>query len=167
MAAHTFNALGIFGRLSAEQEVYFLSLQAKYAPLSKTSEAFGVFPHLTVVAGFNVPDSGLEVYTEVLEKLTACIPLVFNIAGVQVIDQNIALSFDIDQTQQARKLAASLPPDQVIATDYFTVVREVPKTSREELLGILSGIRSLTITDFKLCADRVDNAHILQASSQS
>jgi hypothetical protein len=71
-----------------------------------------------------------------LQKLTACIPLVLNIAGVRVIDQNIALSFDIDQTHQARKLADGLLPDQVIATDYLTVVREAPKASREELVGI-------------------------------
>lgn len=165
MTLATFNALGIFGRLSSEQEAYFLSLQRKYAPLNQASDAFGVFPHLTVVVGYKVPSSNLESYTEVLEKLTVCLPLTLDVTGVRVVDQSIALSFDVDQTKQIRKLAGSSLPDQVITTDYFTVVREAPKASHKELVRILSNIQSLTFTDFKLCADQVDDVHILKAFS--
>lgn len=167
MTLRTFNALGIFGRLDATQEAYFLSLQKKYHPLAEDSEALGVFPHLTLVASYKVPDANLQLYIELLKRLQAQLPLKIRVSGIRVVDrQNIALSFDTSQTQSIRELAQSVLPKHVIETNYFTVLREVPEELQQRRVDSLENVKSLTFTGFDLCDNRVDEEHTLYSSSE-
>lgn len=167
MSSQIFNALGIFGRLDSSQEAYFLSLQKKYHQLPEGSEAFGVFPHLTLVASYRVPDVNLPLYVELLKDLYAQLPLSISISGVRVVDgRDVALSFNASQTRPIRELAEGTLPRQVIETDYFTAMREVPVELQQRVVDSLESMKSLTFTDFDLCDSRVDEEHILYSSSE-
>lgn len=162
-----FNALGIFGRLDAAQEAHFLALQERYHPLAENSEAFGVFPHLTLVASYKVPSANLPLYMELLERLYAQLPLGIRVTAIRIIDKrNIALSFDANQTQSIRELAENALPKQVIETDYFIVMREIPEELQQRAVDSLEDMKLLTFTDFDLCDSKVDEEHVLYSSSR-
>jgi hypothetical protein len=119
------------------------------------------------VAGFEVPAAKLSIYAELLKKLQEQLPVTVTTNGVQTVNgHDIALSFDNAQTLKLRELASSKLPQQVVETGYFTVVREVHEKFHRELLAELQDVNSLTFTDFTLCANRVDDSHVLHTSSE-
>lgn len=167
MSSNIINALGIFGRLEPLQEAYFKNLQQEYYNLDKSSGIVSVFPHLTLVASYEVSEDKLSLYLGLLKKLKAQLPLTISIGGTKIVDgRNVALTFDVSQTRVIRELATSLLPQQVIVTNYFTVMREVPEKLQPAVVKSLSKTKSLTLADFKLCANQVDDAHILHSSSE-
>ena len=48
LSSNTIKALGIFGRLTKEQEEYFDALEKKYSNKSKRPNGYDVFRHLTL-----------------------------------------------------------------------------------------------------------------------
>jgi len=135
-SSSTFNALGIFGRLEPSQEQYFRHIQNKHYLLPEDADEFGVFPHLTVA-----------------------------VAGTKVIDgQDIAFTFDINQTLKIRNIAAEIFPHGAIITDYCIIMRHAPRHTHNQIIRELADIKELSFTDFKLCANRVDESGILYSS---
>src|SRR5580693_6090504 len=113
-------ALGVFGRLIPDQEKYLQNLQSKYYQLSKDADAFGIFPHLTLIAAYDVPSSALAPYLDLLNELNTQLPLIIQVSNAHLIDeQNIAFGFDIGQTQEIRDIASNFFPEQAVCTDYF------------------------------------------------
>ena len=165
MPSPTYNALGVFGRLDPVQEAGLVALQKKYHELPKESEAYGVFPHLTLSVSYKVPVDNLTTYTELLKQLRLLLPLVIKVSGVRVVNGgDIALAFDITQTKRVREMTSSLLPKSVIKTDYFTVVREMPRRHHDDVVQALADTKTLVFTNFNLCANLVNDAHIIHSS---
>ena len=62
VASNTINALGIFGRLEAEQEKYFHDLERKYSLFPENEESVGIFSHLSLVINKGVPVGEMEAW---------------------------------------------------------------------------------------------------------
>ena len=167
MSTEFFNALGIFGRLEAMQEAYFASLQQKHYELPQNSEALNTIPHLSLVVSYKVSHDDVAPYVSLLKQLRTRLPLTVRINGTRIVNgHNIAVTFSIDQTEAVRALAGSMHLQEIIETDYLIVMREAPEAAQHSILEALKSTKTLTISDFMLCADRIDSTHILHSSSE-
>jgi len=164
-SSNTINALGIFGRLEAKQEEYFLDLSKKYSQYPKNNEAIGIFNHLSLVVNYDVEIGRVSLYIDLLRKLESFLPYKIRVTGPIIIDgKHLALSFDIKQTQKIRDLAKKISLGHVVETYYTKVVWYVPKKKQQEVADMLKSIKEMTFYDFKLCANRQEDKSTLYSS---
>jgi hypothetical protein len=163
--SNTINTLGIFGRLEPDQEKYFKVIQDKLGEIPENHEANGIFNHLSLVIDNNVPVNNLPTYLDLLRELRLFLPLTIDVSRVIIKDdKHLALSFDPDITKPLRSLASKFIPDHIIETYYTKVVWFVPQKNIEPAIKILEKTNQLVFTDFKLCANRQDDAHTIYSS---
>lgn len=165
-SSNTINALGIFGRLEPSQEKYFKELSGKYSKYPKDDDSIGIFNHLSLVINKNVPVGQTQNYLDLLRELKPYLPFKIKTPGVIVKDEkHIALSFDTVQTQAIRGLASKFVPEGVVTTYYTKVVWFVPKENQEKVIEILRETKEMTFYDFKLVANRQDEANTLYSTN--
>lgn len=161
------NALGIFGRLEPKQEDYFKQLQEKYSQFPNDDDTADIFRHLTLVLNYQVPIGKLSEYLDLLRILKPHLPLRLNVSEVIVVnDQDIALAFEIQQTQFIRDIANKFLSDGIINTQYTKVVRFVPKQYQEEVVKILKETEEMCFNDFVLYANTIDDAGTIYSSNR-
>ncbi|MBF0102735.1 MAG: hypothetical protein HQK77_17680 [Desulfobacterales bacterium] len=165
-SSNTINALGIFGRLESSQERYFKELSDKYSKFPENDDAIGIFNHLSLVINKNIQVGKIQSYLDVLRELKPYLP--FKIKTSDVIikdDKHLALSFDTAQTQVIRDLASNFISEGVVTTYYTKVVWFVPKENQEKVIEILKETKEMIFYDFKLVANRQDDANTIYSSN--
>lgn len=164
--SNTINALGIFGRLDPIQEKYFQEISDEYSQFPKGDDSVGIFNHLSLVINNSVPIGKVSDYLDLLKKLKQYLPLKIKTSDVIVIDdKHVALSFDISQTQVIRDLASRFFSEGIINTNYTKVVWSVSKENQAKVIEKLKEIKEMIFYDFKLVANRQDEANTLYSSN--
>lgn len=73
--SNTINALGIFGRLSKEQEDFFDSLEKKYSKKPDSSLGYDIFRHLTLTFIHDATISDVREELNLLHDLKKFLPV--------------------------------------------------------------------------------------------
>ena len=165
--SNTINALGIFGRLTAEQEQAFARLEERYSKKLADDELNGFFPHLSVVIKRDVPVNEVASYLDLLGELKRFLPFRIPVSDVLIIeDKHLALSFAIEETEEIRKVAGKFFTEGVIPTFYIKVVWFVPKENQEAVKQELEKVKEIIFHDFILVANKQDDEHTLYSSNR-
>ena len=164
--SNTINALGIFGRHDPELEKYFKSLSEKYSKYPDNDDAIGIFNHLSLVIGRDVPVGKMPLYIDLLRELKPFLPLKIAVTGIVIKDgKHIALSFDPNQIKEIRETASMFLSDVVVKAYYQKVVWFVPEEKQEEVINIIKKVKEMTYYDFILVANRQDDANTIYSSN--
>lgn len=75
LSSNTIKALGIFGRLSKEQEDYFDALEAKYSHKPDLNLGYDIFKHLTLTFIHDASVSDIRKELDLLYDLKRFLPL--------------------------------------------------------------------------------------------
>jgi len=165
--SNTVNALGIFGRMTQELENHFGNLSKQYSKYPENDDAIGIFNHLSLVIGRDVPVGEMPKYLDLLKELKPHLPFRLKTNGIIVIDEkHLALSFDTEQTQQIRDLALKYFPKFVVTTHYTKSVWYVPEERQGEVREQLRKIDEMIFGDFILVANRQDDANTVYSSNR-
>lgn len=165
--SNTINALGIFGRHEPKLEKYFQDLSEKYSKYPENDDAIGIFNHLSIVIGQNVPVGELPKYIDLLRGLKPFLPFKLDVTSIIVKDgKHVALSFDPEQVREVRDIASKLLSEVVVKAYYQKVVWFVPKEKQDEVKEILKEVKEMIYYDFILVANRQDDAHTIYSSNR-
>ena len=85
LSSNTIKALGIFGRLSPEQEAFFDALETKYS--HKPSSGYDVFRHLTLTFINDASVSDVRDQLQLLRDLKQFLPVTLQVKKVFVKDE--------------------------------------------------------------------------------
>src|SRR5258708_138696 len=86
LSSNTIKALGIFGRLSKEQEEYFDTLEAKYSK-KPNSDVYNIFRHLTLTFIHDASTSDVREELDLLHDLKRFLPLKLHVRKAFVKDE--------------------------------------------------------------------------------
>lgn len=170
--SNTINALGIFGRLTPEQEKHFRELENKYSKRPENDDANGIFNHLSLVINNDVPVGNIPNYIDLLKALKPFLPFTLKVSDVIIKDdKHLALSFDTQQTLAIRDIASKYMKGMVtthgVVTTYYTkVVWFVPKENQEEAIKELKTVKEMVFYDFFLVANRQNDENTLYTSNR-
>lgn len=170
LSSNTIKALGIFGRLSKEQEEFFDNLEKKYS--KKPSHGYDVFRHLTLTFINDAKVSDIKKELDLLRELKRFLPVKLQMKKVFVKDEvtmpgseHIAIEFGLEQTKELVAFVRSRAGDCTVATPYTKVVWFVPKNHQKAVMNELSSFKELNFTDFYLVSNKQDNANTIYTSS--
>lgn len=168
LASNTIKALGIFGRLSKEQEDYFDSLEAKYSDRPDPSLGYDVFRHLTLTFIHNASVTDVRHELDLLHDLNRFLPVKLQAKRAFVKDevtmsgaQHIAIEFGLEQTETLVEFVRSRAGDTTVATPYTKVVWFVPKAHQLACIKELESFEELIFTDFYLVSNKHDDANTI------
>lgn len=172
LSSNTIKALGIFGRLSLDQEAYFDSLEKKYSKKPDSSKGYDVFRHLTLTFIHDATISDVREQLDLLHDLKQFLPVKLKINKAFVKDevtmpgaQHIAVEFGLEQTKELVSFVKNRAGDNTVATPYTKVVWFVPKDNQQKVIDELSGLKELIFTDFYLVSNKQDEANTIYTTS--
>ena len=173
LASNTIKALGIFGRLSREQEKYFDALEAKYSK-KPDSDVYKIFRHLTLTFINNASVSDVREELDLLSDLRQFLPLKLRVKKAFVKDEvtmpgaeHIAIEFGLEQTKELVELVRSRAgSNNTVATPYTKVVWFVPKDHQQAVIDELSNFKELVFTDFYLVSNKQDDANTIYTTNR-
>lgn len=160
LSSNTIKVIGIFGRLSSEQESIFDALEEKYSQKPKGQE-YDIFRHLTLsfISDATVSDVAEEL--ELLKNLKQFLPLKLKVNELFVKDEeflpgaeHIAINFGIEQTTELVDFVKSKAGFKAVATWYIKVVWFVPKENQKAVIEALSDLKEIEFTDFYLVSNK-------------
>ncbi len=167
LSSNTIKVLGIFGRLSPEQEAYFDALEAKYSK-KPVQPGYDIFRHLTLTFIPNAPVSAIREQLELLRDMKPFLPVKLNVQKVFVKDEeslpgaeHIAIEFGLEQTKELVEFIQSRVGDVAVATWYTKVVWFVTKENQQKVIDELSVFKALEFTDFHLVTNKQDDKNTL------
>ncbi len=171
--SNTINALGIFGRLSREQEKYFDFLEKKYSKKPDPSLSYDIFRHLTLTFIHDATITDLREELDLLCDLKKFLPVKLKAIKPFVKDEvtmpgaeHIAIEFGLEQTKKLVEFIRKRAGDKnTIATWYTKVVWFVPKENQQAVMDELSNSNELTFTDFYLVANKQNDANTIYTSN--
>jgi len=173
ISSNTIKALGIFGRLSKEQEEYFDSLEKKYSQKPDSDKGYDVFRHLTLTFIQDASVHDIQSQLDLLHDLKRFLPVKLNVKRVFVKDEvnmpgveHIALEFGIEQTKELVEFVRARLGDNTVATPYTKVVWFVPKENQQAVLDELSEFKELVFTDFYLVSNKQDDANTIYTTNR-
>lgn len=165
--------LGIFGRLSPEQESYFDELEEKYSQKPDVAMGYNVFRHLTLTFVRNASVNDISEQLDLLRDLKQFLPLKLKVNKLFVKDEesmlgaeHIAVEFGLDQTRQLVEFAKNKVGDTVVATWYIKVVWFVPKEHQKTVISELSGFKEMIFTDFYLVSNKQNEENTIYTTSR-
>jgi hypothetical protein len=170
---NTIKLIGIFGRLSSEQEAYFDTLEKKYGyKPSENPEWYNVFRHLTLTFTPNPSIADISTQLDLLRDLKQFLPLKIKIKQPFIKDEesypgaeHIALEFELEQTKEIVNLVRERVGDEAVATWYTKVVWFVSKEHQQTVIDELSSFEEMTFTDFYLVSNRQDEDNTIYRAS--
>lgn len=172
ISSNTIKALGIFGRLSKEQEDFFDNLEKKYSRKPDSSLGYDVFRHLTLTFIQEAKVSDIKDQLDLLHDLKRFLPVKLTVKKFFVKEEvtmpgaeHIALEFGIEQTKELVKFVRARSGDNTVATPYTKVVWFVPKENQQAVLDELSEFKELVFTDFYLVANKQDDANTIYTTN--
>jgi len=169
----TINALGIFGRLSKEQEKYFDGLEKRYGDKPDSGFGYDVFRHLTLTFIKNATIEDVCSEIDLLRDLKKFLPLRLKSVKPFVKDEvtmpgaeHIAIEFGLEQTKElVEYVKKRVGKENVVATPYTKVVWFVPKENQRAVIEELSDFQELEFVDFILIANKQDDEHTIYSSN--
>ncbi len=173
LSSNTIKVLGIFGRLSTEQEAYFDSIEKRYGYKPKNENEYDIFRHLTLtfIPSATVADVSSEL--ELLKDLKQFLPLKIQPRKSFVKDEeslegaeHIAIEFELDQTKELVDFVKARVGDNAVATWYIKVVWFVPKENQAIVIEELSQLKELEFTDFYLVSNKQNDENTIYQSSK-
>ncbi len=173
LSSNTIKALGIFGRLSKEQEKYFDDLEKKYSKKPDTSLGYNIFRHLTLTFIHDASISDVREELDLLRDLERFLPLKLRAKKAFVKDEvtmpgaeHIAIEFGLEQTKKLVEFVKSRAGDNTVATWYTKVVWFVPKDHQQAVIDELSDLKELIFTDFYLVSNKQDDANTIYTTNR-
>lgn len=173
LSSNTVKVLGIFGRLSSEQEAYFDSLEAKYGYRPENSETYEIFRHLTLTFIPNATVKDLSSELDLLKELKQFLPLKIVPKKAFVKDEeslegaeHIALEFELEQTKEIIEYIKARVGENTVATWYIKVVWFVNKENQQAVIDELASIKHLEFTDFYLVSNKQDEDNTIFTSTR-
>ncbi len=173
LSSNTIKALGIFGRLSKEQEEFFDDLEKKYSKKPDSSLGYDVFRHLTLTFIHDAKVSDVKDELDLLHDLKRFLPVKLNAKKVFVKDEvtmpgaeHIAIEFGLEQTGELVTFVRSRVGTNTVATPYTKVVWFVPKENQQVVIDELSGFKELIFTDFYLVSNKQDDANTIYTTKR-
>lgn len=173
LSSNTIKVLGIFGRLSKEQEEYFDGLEQKYSKKPDPSLGYDVFRHLTLTF---IPDASISDVREeldLLHDLQRFLPLKLRVKKAFVKDEvtmpgteHIAIEFGLEQTKELVEFVKSKAGENTVATWYTKVVWFVSKDHQQAVIDELSSFKELVFTDFYLVSNKQDDANTIYTTNR-
>jgi hypothetical protein len=172
LSSNNVKVLGIFGRLSSEQEAYFDELEKKYSSKPDKSLGYDIFRHLTLTFEPNAPVSSIRTHLNLLRDLKPYLPVKLNIEKVFVKDEesmegaeHIAVEFGLGQTKQLVGFIKDKVGDSSVVTWYTKVVWFVPKENQQKVIDKLSDLKTIEFTDFYLVANKQNDDNTIFKTS--
>jgi hypothetical protein len=172
LASNTIKALGIFGRLSKEQEEYFDVLEHKYSK-KPDSPVYEIFRHLTLTFINNATISDVREELDLLHDLKQFLPVKLQAKKVFVKDEvtmpgaeHIAIEFGLEQTTELVEFVKNRAGDKnTVATPYTKVVWFVPKDNQQAVIDELSDFKEMIFTDFYLVSNKQNDANTIYTTN--
>ena len=172
--SNTINALGIFGRLSKEQEEYFDSLERKYSKKPDPIQGFDIFRHLTLTFIRDATISDVRDELDLLHDLKKFLPVRLKSVKPFVKDEvtlpgaeHIAIEFGVEQTKELVEFVRQRAGDKnTVATGYTKVVWFVPKEHQQKVIDELSDFKELVFTDFYLVGNKQNDENTIYTSNR-
>lgn len=172
LSSNTIKVLGIFGRLSNEQEAMFDALEKRYSQKPEGDE-YDIFRHLTLSFIPNASVQDVNQQLNLLKELKQFLPLKVKVKNAFVKDEeslsgteHIALEFELSETKDIVELVRQHCGENAVATWYIKVVWFVSKAHQDSVLKELSTLKELAFTDFYLVANKQDEENTIFTSSQ-
>lgn len=173
LSSNTIKALGIFGRLSPEQETYFDKLENKYSNKPNKSQGYDVFRHLTLTFVPNATIADIGKQLDLLHDLEQFLPLKLKVKQLFVKDEesmpgaeHIAIEFGLAQTRKLVAFAQNRVNDNTVATWYIKVVWFVPKERQQAVIDELSDFETLEFTDFYLVSNKLNDENTIYTTNR-
>ena len=171
--SNTINALGIFGRLSREQEEYFDEIEKKYSKKPDPKLGYDIFRHLTLTFIHDATINDLRDELNLLRDLKKFLPVRLQSKKPFVKDEvtmpgaeHIAIEFGLEQTKELvefiRKRAGN---KNTVATWYTKVVWFVPKEYQQTIIDELSDFKELVFTDFYLVSNKQNDENTIYTTN--
>lgn len=168
LASNTIKVVGIFGRLSKEQEEFFDALETKYSSKPDVSKGYDVFRHLTLTFIPNATIQDVRGELDLLQDLSQFLPVRLKVKKAFVKDEvsmpgaeHIAIEFGLEQTKELVAFVKNRVADYAVATPYIKVVWFVTKNNQQAVIDKLSHFKELVFTDFYLVSNKQDEANTI------
>lgn len=172
LSSNTIKALGIFGRLSKEQEDFFDALETKYSHKPDVSKGYDVFRHLTLTFVNNASIRDVREELDLLYDLKRFLPVKLKAKKAFIKDEvtipgaeHIAIEFGLEQTKELVSFIKNRAGDNAVATPYTKVVWFVPKEHQQTVIDELSQFKELVFTDFYLVSNKQDEANTIYTTN--
>ena len=173
LSSNTVKVLGIFGRLSTEQEAYFDALEEKFGYVPKNKDEYDIFRHLTLTFIPNATITDVSSQLDHLKDLKQFLPLKIKPKKAFVKDEeslegaeHIAIEFELDQTKEIVEYIKSKVGKNSVATWYIKLVWFVPKENQQSVIDVLSNLSELVFTDFYLVSNKQNDENTIYQSSR-
>lgn len=171
LSSNTIKVLGVFGRLSEEQEEYFNNLENKYSK-KPNGNTYDIFRHLTLTF---IPDASIADLNEQLDLLSDLkrfLPLKVRAKRAFVKSEeslqgaeHIAIEFDLSETNEVVDFIRARCGDLTVATWYTKVVWFVPKENQPKVIEELKDFKAMNFTDFYLVANKQNEENTIYRTS--
>ncbi len=172
--SNTINALGIFGRLSQDQEEYFDKLENKFSKKPDPILGFDIFRHLTLTLIRNATINDLRDELDLLHDLKQFLPLKLTTIKAFVKEEvtmpgseHVAIEFGLDQTKEVVEfIRKRVGEESTVATWYTKVVWFVPKENQQAVIKELEDLKELIFTDFYLVSNKQNDENTIYTTNR-
>jgi len=173
ISSNTIKALGIFGRLTKEQEDYFDALEAKYSHIPIPISDHDIFRHLTLTFIHDASVSDIRDELDLLKDLKRFLPVKLQVKRAFVKDEvsmsgveHVAIEFGLEQTKELVDFVRSRAGINTVATPYTKVVWFVPKENQHAVINELANLNELIFSDFYLVSNKQNDANTIYTTKQ-
>lgn len=173
LASNTIKVLGIFGRLSKDQEAFLDDLESKYSQKPGDDKDYDIFRHLTLTFISDATIGDVRNQLDLLKDLKQFLPLKIKVKEPFVKDEesmagaeHIALEFELDETEKIVEFVKARVGDYAVATWYTKVVWFVPKENQQAVMDDLSGFKEMVFDDFYLVSNKQDEDNTIYTTKQ-
>ncbi len=173
LSSNTIKVLGIFGRLSQEQEGYFDALEKKYSNKPNPNLRYDIFRHLTLTFIRDASIRDVREELDLLYDLGLFLPVKLRAKKTFVKDEvtmpgteHIAIEFGLEQTKELVAFVRNRVGDNTVATPYTKVVWFVPKDYQQAVIDELSNCKELVFTDFYLVSNKQNDANTIYTTNR-
>jgi hypothetical protein len=173
LSSNTIKVLGIFGRLTKEQEALFDNLENSYSQKPDESEGYDIFRHLTLTFIPNATIGDVRNQLDLLKELKQFLPLKVNVKKPFVKDEesmpgaeHVALEFELDETEKIVEFINERVGDQAVATWYTKVVWFVPKENQQAVMDSLADFKEMVFDDFYLVSNKQSDDNTIYTTNQ-
>lgn len=173
LSSNTIKVLGIFGRLSSKQELYFDELERRYSQKPDICLGYDIFRHLTLTYVQNASVNDVTKQLDLLRDLKQFLPLKLKPSRFFIKDEasmqgaeHIAIEFGFDQTKQLVEFIKNRVGDIAVATPYIKVIWFVPKEYQQVAINELADFKELVFTDFYLVSNKQNDENTIYTTSR-
>ena len=172
LSSNTIKVLGIFGRLSSEQEAFFDRIEAQYSKKPEGDE-YDIFRHLTLTFIPNARVNDINQQLIILKELRQFLPLKVRAKNIFVKDEeslpgaeHIAVEFEPSETKEIVNIVRQHCGQNAVATWYMKTVWFVPKEHQGSVINEIASLKGLEFTDFYLVANKQNDENTVFTSNQ-